>query len=180
MAFKENVWAREHNVSEAGRKHRALVVSRLGAVLSLALVLVVAAACGGAQDSGGGSGSGSGYGGGNGASGGTTSGASSQMYPDIQDAELESEGGGTYSLSVTVSSPYDSPERYANGWRVLAPDGTVLGKHELLHEHSETQPFTRTQTGLEIPEGTEKITVEGRDLENGYGGETVTIPVPDS
>jgi hypothetical protein len=30
---------------------------------------------------------------------------------------------------------------------------------------------------LKIPEGTEEITVEGRDLENGYGGETVTTPV---
>lgn len=78
---------------------------------------------------------------------------------------------------MTVSSPYDSPERYADGWHVLASDGTVLGEHELMHDHAGEQPFTCTQTGLEILEGTEEITVEGRDLENVYGGETVTIPV---
>lgn len=58
------------------------------------------------------------------------------------------------------------------------PDGTVLGNHELLHAHPNEQPFTRTQTGLEIPQDVQKITVEARDLKNGYGGETVTIPVP--
>lgn len=103
--------------------------------------------------------------------------ASGQKYPDVQEAELE-RSGDTWSLSVTISSPYDSPERYADGWRVLAPNGDVLGKHELMHDHANEQPFTRTQSGLEIPQDVQEITVEGRDLENGYGGETVTIPVP--
>lgn len=106
----------------------------------------------------------------------TESGSGGQEYPDIVEAELEP-SGDTWSLDVTVSSPYDSPERYADGWRVLAPDETVLGEHELMHDHAGEQPFTRTQTGLEIPEDVEEIAVEGRDLENGYGGETVTIPV---
>ena len=101
-----------------------------------------------------------------------------QKYPDVVEAELEPSGDNTWSLSVTISSPYDSPERYADGWRVLAPDGTVLGQHELMHAHPNEQPFTRTQTGLEIPQDVNEITVEARDSKNGYGGETVTIPVP--
>lgn len=103
-----------------------------------------------------------------------------QQYPDVVEAELEPSDGNTYSLSATISSPYDSPERYADGWRVLTPDGEVLGTHELMHAHPNEQPFTRTQTGLEIPQDVERITVEARDLENGYGGETVTVPVPQS
>lgn len=102
--------------------------------------------------------------------------AGGQEYPDVLEAELEA-SGGTYSVDVTISSPYDSPERYADGWRVLSPEGDVLGEHELMHDHASEQPFTRTQTGLEIPEGVEEVTIEGRDLENGYGGETVTVPV---
>lgn len=58
------------------------------------------------------------------------------------------------------------------------PDGTVLGNHELLHAHPNEQPFTRTQTGLEIPQDVQKITVEARDLKNAYGVKTVTLPVP--
>ncbi len=105
------------------------------------------------------------------ASGGT-------KYPDIKKAVLEPAGGG-YTLSVTVSSPYDSPDRYADGWRVLnAGTDEVLGMHTLGHDHASEQPFTREQSDLQIPDGVQRITIEGRDQQNGYGGRTVTIDVP--
>jgi len=100
----------------------------------------------------------------------------SQQYPDVEDVEVEKVDDNTADLSVTVSSPYDTPERYADGWRVLDQDDEVLGEHTLMHDHADEQPFTRTQTGLTIPDGTQELTVEGRDLKNGYGGETVTVP----
>ena len=145
--------------------------ARLLALALCTTALLLLTACGGGQPS---------QSSGDSEQGGTTTAGQSegQKYPDVRDAELESSGGDTWSLSVTISSPYDSPERYADGWRVLAPNGDVLGKHELMHDHANEQPFTRTQTGLEIPQDVQEITVEARDLKNGYGGETVTIPVP--
>ena len=108
---------------------------------------------------------------------GTTGASDSTTYPDVVEAVLTPESGGTYAVQVTMSSPYDTPERYADGWRVL--DGsTVLGEMELAHDHAGEQPFTRNQTGLEIPDGVREVTVEGRDLVNGYGGGTVTVDVP--
>ena len=98
--------------------------------------------------------------------------------PDVETADLRRESDGTYTLAVTISSPYDTPERYADGWRVLGPDGEVLGTHELAHDHAGEQPFTRTQTGLVIPDGVDEVRVEGRDLEHGYGGTTVVVAVP--
>jgi hypothetical protein len=109
--------------------------------------------------------------------------APEQRYPDVENVLLDPAGPPrTYDLSVTVSSPYDSPERYADGWRVVAPDGTVLGEHTLRHDHAAEQPFTRTQTGLRIPRGVSRVVVEARDSEHGYGGATVTVLVdqPDS
>ncbi|MBA2318626.1 MAG: hypothetical protein H0V93_12735 [Euzebyales bacterium] len=100
-----------------------------------------------------------------------------QTHPDVVDAELTDEGA-SWSLAVTLSSPYDTADRYADGWRVLTPDGTVLGEHELTHDHAAEQPFTRVQRGLRIPEGVDEITVEGRDLVNGYGGTTMVVTVP--
>lgn len=93
------------------------------------------------------------------------------------DAEVE-RTGETFSFSVTVSSPYDTPERYADGWRVMGPGGTVYGEHTLAHDHANEQPFTRTQRGVEIPEDVNEVTVEGRDSEHGYGGNTVTVQLP--
>ncbi|MGI8944911.1 MAG: hypothetical protein ACR2GL_01555 [Thermoleophilaceae bacterium] len=80
---------------------------------------------------------------------------------------------------MTVSSPYDSPERYADGWRVLeAGSGEVLGEHMPAHDHASEQPFTHAQGDLEIPDDVDRVTVEGRDQDNGYGGATVTVDVP--
>jgi hypothetical protein len=103
-----------------------------------------------------------------------------QRFPDVRSVVLARDDDGTYTLEVTVSSPYDTPTRYADGWRVLTPDGTVLGEHTLGHDHAAEQPFTRTQTGLAIPDDVDEVTVEGRDLVNGFGGTTATVAVPRS
>lgn len=160
---------------------RGITLKTVGASLRLATLLVgmmslfALAACGGGQSAG--TSNGEATTGEESASDTRESGdANGQEYPDVLEAELEP-SGDSYSVDVTISSPYDSPERYADGWRVLAPDGTVLGEHELTHDHASEQPFTRTQSGLEIPEDVEEVTVEGSDLENGFGGETVTVPV---
>ncbi|QWC84353.1 hypothetical protein KLP28_12310 [Nocardioidaceae bacterium] len=102
-----------------------------------------------------------------------------QAYPEVRSIELTPAGQGTYDVAVTISSPYDSPERYADGWRVMDQDGEVLGVHELTHDHADEQPFTRTQYALEIPADVDEVTVEGRDLRNGFGGGTRTVDVPD-
>lgn len=100
-----------------------------------------------------------------------------QRFPDVIAAELEP-AGGTWRLDATLSSPYDTPERYADAFRALSEDGTVLGVRELAHDHANEQPFTRSLTGLEIPDDVERITVEGRDLAHGWGGDTVELEVP--
>lgn len=97
-----------------------------------------------------------------------------QRFPDVVDAAA-SGSGGTWTFVVTISSPYDTPDRYADGWRVLGPDGEVYGEHMLTHDHAGEQPFTRTQVGVEIPDGVDAVTIEGRDLVNGYGGATATV-----
>ncbi|NJN16256.1 MAG: hypothetical protein HC822_08255 [Oscillochloris sp.] len=105
-------------------------------------------------------------------------GAEVQRFPDILAVTIEPEAGGTYTIAATVSSPYDTPARYADGWRVLAPDGRLLAERELLHDHANEQPFTRSLSGVVIPPEIGEITVEGRDREYGYGGATVTVAVP--
>ena len=102
---------------------------------------------------------------------------SEQRYPYVVDVDPERDGE-TFSFAVTISSPYDSPERYADGWRVTDEDGTVYGEHSLAHDHANEQPFTRTQTGVSIPADVDEVIVEGRDQQYGYGGETVTVTLP--
>lgn len=100
-----------------------------------------------------------------------------QQFPDVLEAEVTA-SGDAWSVAATISSPYDSPERYADAFRVVAPDGTVLGVRELLHDHAGEQPFTRSLDDVTIPDDVDEVSVEGRDLANGWGGDTVTVPVP--
>jgi len=99
-------------------------------------------------------------------------------HPDVVAATATRAPDGTLTFEATLSSPYDSPERYADAWRIVGPDGEVYGVRELLHDHAGEQPFTRSLVGVVVPEGVTRVIVEGRDLRNGWGGATVEISVP--
>ena len=100
------------------------------------------------------------------------------LHPDVLKVSVDSEPGGTYVVVATLSSPYDTPERYADAWRVLAPEGTVLGIRELAHDHQAEQPFTRSLSGVAIPADVTEVIVEGRDQVSGWGGQTARAAVP--
>jgi hypothetical protein len=97
-----------------------------------------------------------------------------QMFPDVIGATATTDGS-TWTVSATLSSPYDSPARYADAWRVVGPDGTVYGERILTHDHASEQPFTRSEYGIEIPTDISAVTIEGRDLNFGYGGDTFAL-----
>jgi len=61
---------------------------------------------------------------------------------------------------------------------VLAPDGSVLGTRVLLHPHVEEQPFTRSLTGVAVPDGIATVTVRARDSQHGWGGREQEVPLP--
>ncbi|MCP5029062.1 MAG: hypothetical protein GY929_22540 [Actinomycetia bacterium] len=103
---------------------------------------------------------------------------SDDLWPDVIGATLEQTAPGVFRVSATLSSPYDSPGRYADGWRVVGPDGTVFGERPLAHDHAGEQPFTRSVSGVEIPADVIEVTIEGRDQVSGWGGATVTLDVP--
>lgn len=100
---------------------------------------------------------------------------SAQRFPDVIEAEVIRSADGTFRFDVTISSPYDSPDRYADAFRVVGPDGDVLGVRELLHDHASEQPFTRSLANVAVPPGVSTVTVEARDLDNGWGGATVQL-----
>lgn len=100
------------------------------------------------------------------------------LYPDVVEVVVHEAADGSFTFDVTLSSPYDSPDRYADAWRVRSADGTVFAVRELLHDHAGEQPFTRSLRGVEIPSDVVSVVVEGRDLANGWGGGTATVALP--
>lgn len=100
------------------------------------------------------------------------------LFPDVVAATVEIDSHGRYSIEVTISSPCDTPERYADAWWVIDPDGNVLGVRELAHDHHAEQPFTRSFQGVEIDERVSNVIIEGRDRVNDRGGAKGSVEVP--
>ena len=101
-----------------------------------------------------------------------------QKYPDVIAAKVKPRGAQRFDFDVTVSSPYDTPQRYADAFRVVGPKGEVYGERELLHDHAGEQPFTRDLYGVEIPAGVRIVTIEARDQVHGYGGRKLETALP--
>jgi hypothetical protein len=102
-----------------------------------------------------------------------------QRFPDVIAVKVKVAAPGVFDFDVTVSSPYDTPARYADGFRVSNTEGKVLGERKLLHDHQTEQPFTRDLYSVKIPDGIAKVVVQARDQKYGYGGKTVEVLLPE-
>jgi len=101
-----------------------------------------------------------------------------QKYPDVVDVKVKARGENRFDFDVTLSSPYDTPQRYADAIRVMSVAGMLYAERVLLHDHADEQPFTRDLHGVSIPPGVRAAVVQGRDQKFGYGGKTVQVPLP--
>jgi hypothetical protein len=89
---------------------------------------------------------------------------------DVVDVKVRAAAPRVCDFDVTVRSVDKGWNYYADAFEVLAPDGRVLGRRELLHPHESEQPFTRDLHGVRIPPGIEEVIVRARHKPTGYGG----------
>lgn len=110
----------------------------------------------------------------------TANSAASQdsRYPDVLAVKVRAAGAGSFDFDVTISSPYDTPQRYADAFRATGMDGRVFGERVLLHDHADEQPFTRDLHGVKIPPDVGRVVIQARDGRFGYGGRAVEIDLP--
>lgn len=97
---------------------------------------------------------------------------------DIVDVKISKDVAGTYRFEVTVKSDDTGWDKYADKWEVVTPDGKVLDERVLLHPHEKEQPFTRSLSGVTIPDGVTSVKVRAHDKVEGYGGKEMMVEVP--
>jgi len=95
-------------------------------------------------------------------------------FPEVLSVEATPLDGSGWRFSVTLSSPYDTPQRYADAWRVLDGNDQELGVRVLTHDHASEQPFTRSHT-IVVPVELTTVYVEGRDQGNGWSGQRFEV-----
>jgi hypothetical protein len=94
---------------------------------------------------------------------------------EIVHAHFRHSGAGTWSVDVTLRHADSGWEHYADAWRVVAGDGTVLGTRTLYHPHETEQPFTRSLGGVAIPASMTTIYVEAHDKVHGWSPRRVQV-----
>lgn len=97
---------------------------------------------------------------------------------DVVAVDAQREPAGTFRFSVTIRHADEGWDHYADGWEVVAPDGTVLGRRVLLHPHVNEQPFTRALSGVVISDDIETVTIRAHDSVHGEGGATMQVAIP--
>lgn len=87
--------------------------------------------------------------------------------PEVTDVAV-SKAGMVWNVSVTLRHDDSGWDHYADGWEVLDAQGQRLGYRKLLHPHVEEQPFTRSLSGVVIPDGTREIFIRTRCSQHGW------------
>jgi len=81
----------------------------------------------------------------------------------------------SWTAQVTLRHTDTGWDHYADGWRVVSPDGKELGYRTLYHPHVNEQPFTRSLSGITIPASMDEVIVEAHDKVHGWSPDRVTI-----
>ncbi len=112
---------------------------------------------------------------------------SSAANADVTFVRAVQDAGGKWTFHVTVEHPDTGWEDYADGWdvvtsagEVLKPDASQAFTRVLMHPHENEQPFTRSQSGIAIPESVTRVRVRAHDLVDGFGGREVWVDLTQS
>lgn len=96
---------------------------------------------------------------------------------EIVDATAR-QSGNSWTFSVTLKHGDTGWDHYADLWQVFTPDGQLLGERVLLHPHVEEQPFTRSLSGVEIPDEVDEVVIRARDSVHGVAEQEYRLTLP--
>nr|WP_067294399.1 hypothetical protein [Marinobacterium profundum] len=99
---------------------------------------------------------------------------------EILGAQFQSSGADRWLVSVTLQHGDSGWDHYADNWRVVDEAGAVLGDRVLFHPHVDEQPFTRSLSGVMVPEGTNHLFIEAHDKVHGWSTKRLAIDLAEA
>ena len=112
-----------------------------------------------------------------------------EVRADLQESDLDldyahvmkvraTRQGESWRFDVSVRHGDRGWGHYADRWIVVdAQSGEEYGRRDLAHPHDSEQPFTRSQSGIRIPEGTEAVIIKAACNLHGYGGTELKVDI---
>ncbi len=96
-------------------------------------------------------------------------------YAHVLEVQAEKQPDG-WRFDVTVRHGDEGWDHYADLWLVVDTEsGEEYGRRVLAHPHVSEQPFTRSQSGIKIPEDVSSVLVKAACNVHGFGGTEMTV-----
>ena len=97
---------------------------------------------------------------------------------DVTIVRVKVECPNTCTFSVTLEHADEGWDHYADQWDVMTLDDQLLKSRVLYHPHENEQPFTRSLSGVLVPEGMKQVKVRARDSKHGWSKNEVIVDLP--
>jgi hypothetical protein len=104
--------------------------------------------------------------------------SSASLANEVRIVDVKVECPGSCTFAVTLEHNDQGWHHYANQWDVMTLDDQLLGSRVLYHPHENEQPFTRSLSGVMIPQGMRQVKIRAKDLEHGYSKQEVVVDIP--
>jgi hypothetical protein len=98
---------------------------------------------------------------------------------EVSILEVSVECTSSCTFSVTLEHADEGWNHYANQWDVVTLDGKVLKSRVLHHPHENEQPFTRSLSGVWIPDGVSQVKIRASDTKHGFSKQEFMVDIPD-
>ncbi len=97
----------------------------------------------------------------------------------VSIVEVSVECSTSCTFSVTLEHADQGWSHFANQWDVLTLDNRLLKSRVLHHPHVNEQPFTRSLSGVLIPDEARQVKIRARDSKHGYSDKEFIVDLPD-
>lgn len=97
---------------------------------------------------------------------------------EVRIVKVDVECRAACTFHVTLAHGDEGWNHYADRWDVLTPSGELLKSRVLYHPHVNEQPFTRSLSGVKLPDGINQVTIRARDSKHGYSDREVVVELP--
>ena len=97
---------------------------------------------------------------------------------EVSIVNVKVECSATCTFSVTLEHADEGWNHYADQWDVVTLDDQLLKSRVLYHPHENEQPFTRSLSGVPVPEDIKQVKIRARDSKHGYSDNEVVVDLP--
>ena len=97
---------------------------------------------------------------------------------EVRIVDVRVECPSSCTFAVTLEHADQGWNHYADQWDVVTLDGQLLKSRVLYHPHENEQPFTRSLSGVTIPQGIRQVRIRARDSVHGYSEQEFLVDLP--